>query len=73
MVERRVRQALRKLGTRAEALGTCPVCGQPVSPGAGAVRAWSGKWAHRDCASYRPRSPRKRGLSQRVYSRFTPA
>jgi predicted RNA-binding Zn-ribbon protein involved in translation (DUF1610 family) len=63
---------LRKVGPRSAALGTCPVCGRKVRQRHEHVRAWSGKYAHRDCASYRPRS-RRTGSSQGVHKRFTAA
>jgi hypothetical protein len=78
MIERAIREAMDKLGGRAEALGRCPVCGRKVRRGQGHVRAWSGKYAHSRCASYERRSPRRgsqRGSrdSHRVHRKFTPA
>ncbi|MEK6252449.1 MAG: hypothetical protein AABM43_10990 [Actinomycetota bacterium] len=67
MIERAIRQAIRRLGTRADALGTCPVCGRNVKAGESRVRAWQGKYAHSGCASYRRRH------SQRVHDSFTAA
>lgn len=66
MIER-VRQAIRRVGTRADALGTCPVCGGHVKAGDERVRAWQGKYAHSHCASYQ----RGRRHSQRVHDSFT--
>jgi hypothetical protein len=63
-----VRGALQRMGSRAEAVDTCPVCGRPVVPGDDRVRAWRGKQAHRNCAHYSGRSRRR---SQRVHNRFT--
>jgi hypothetical protein len=62
MIERAIRQAMDKLGTRAEAAeaaGTCPVCGRPIKSGERSVRVWSSKHAHRRCASYDRRSRRR--------------
>jgi hypothetical protein len=67
MIDRAVDQ-IRRLGTRTEALGACPVCGKQVKPGQERVKAWAGKYAHSRCAAYR----RGRG-SQRVHNRFTTA
>jgi predicted RNA-binding Zn-ribbon protein involved in translation (DUF1610 family) len=64
--------ALRKVGTRSAALGTCPVCGHKVRHRHEHVRAWSGKYAHSDCASYQPRS-RRSTPSQGVHKPFTAA
>ncbi len=66
MLDAAIRQALRRMGTRADALGTCPACGQTIKPGEAKVRAWHGTYAHRRCASYR-----RRGHSQPVHDSFT--
>jgi hypothetical protein len=67
MFERAIRQAIQRVGTRTDALGTCPVCGRHVKSGDERVRAWQGKYAHRRCASYK----RGGGNSQRVHDSFT--
>jgi hypothetical protein len=68
MIEK-VRQAMRRVGTRREALGSCPVCGDTVKPHQETVRAWNGTYAHQGCASYH----RRRRNSQRVHDSFTAA
>jgi hypothetical protein len=74
MIERAIREAMDRVGTRAEALGTCPVCGRQVKPDDRRVRAWSGKYAHSSCASYGRRSRRRLSrFSHRVHRKFTPA
>jgi hypothetical protein len=74
MIER-ARDQIRRLGTRADALGDCPVCGKRVKVRQDPIKAWAGKYAHGDCASYVRRSERGRPgvFSQRVYERFTKA
>jgi hypothetical protein len=74
MIERAKRQ-IPRLGTRADSLGNCPVCGKRVKPRQDPIKAWAGKYAHRDCASYVRHSERGRlgVFSQRVYERFTKA
>jgi hypothetical protein len=69
MVEQAIRQAIRRLGTRADALGTCPVCGGSLKSRQDRMRAWHGKYAHSSCASYQ----RRRKDSQRVHDSFTAA
>ena len=69
MFEGAIRQALRKVGTRADALGTCPVCGGSIKSHQERVRVWQGTYAHSSCASYR----RRRSDSQRVHDSFTAA
>jgi hypothetical protein len=69
MVELAIRKAIRRLGTRADALGTCPVCGGSLKSRQDRVRAWHGKYAHSSCASYQ----RRRRDSQRVHDSFTEA
>jgi hypothetical protein len=69
MIERAIRQAIRRLGRRADALGTCPVCGGSIESRQDRVRAWHGTYAHSSCASYRRRSRD----SQRVHDSFTAA
>jgi hypothetical protein len=67
MIERAVDQ-IRRLGSRADALGACPVCGKQVKPGQRPIKVWAGKYAHSGCAAFR------RGrASQRVHNRFTAA
>jgi hypothetical protein len=53
MIERAIRQAMHRVGTRADALGTCPICGRHVRSDDERVRAWQGKYAHSRCAAYR--------------------
>jgi ribosomal protein L37AE/L43A len=67
MVERAIRQAMRKIGTRADALGTCPVCGHSIGSEQAKVRVWQGRYAHESCAAYHRRGPH----SQRVHDSFT--
>jgi hypothetical protein len=67
MFEHAIRQAMRRVGTRADALGTCPICGKHVRSDDERVRAWPGKFAHNRCASYQ----RGRAHSQRVHDSFT--
>jgi hypothetical protein len=66
MLERAVRQAMRRFGDPAETLGVCPVCGRSVTTQEERVRAWQGKYAHSRCASYH-----RRRHSHRVHSPFT--
>ncbi len=72
MVEKAIQQ-LRRLGSRAEAMGRCPVCGETVKAGQDPIRAWAGKYAHRGCGTYVKRADRARGgaHSHRVHTRFT--
>lgn len=70
-MKERARQSIRKLGTRAEALGNCQVCGEQVKPRHDPVKAWADKYAHGKCAGYVRRRGRRN--SQRVYRRFTAA
>jgi hypothetical protein len=65
MIDSAIREALRKIGTRTEALGSCPICGGPIRSRQDRVRAWPGTDAHSSCASYRRRN------SQRVHESFT--
>ena len=62
-----VRMALRKMGSRADGLGACPVCGRQVGSDDERVRAWHGKYAHRSCATYR----RDQAHSHRLHRTFT--
>jgi hypothetical protein len=75
MIEKAIQQ-LRRLGSRAEAraetLGSCPVCGEGVKRSDEPMRAWAGKYAHRECAGY-VRRPRRGRNSQRIHNRFTAA
>jgi hypothetical protein len=68
MVEH-VRDAIQKLGTRAEAMGTCPICGGHVDSRQDRVRIWHRTYAHSSCASYH----RRRRHSQPVHDSFTAA
>jgi uncharacterized protein YbjQ (UPF0145 family) len=67
MIERAIRQAMRRLGGRADAMGSCAVCGGAINSRQDRVRAWQGKYAHSTCASYQRRN------SQRVHDSFTAA
>ena len=70
MFERSIRDAIRRLGTRSEAMAdTCAVCGGAIKSRQDKVRAWQGKYAHSSCASYQRRSRD----SQRVHDSFTAA
>jgi hypothetical protein len=66
MIESAIRQAMRRVGSRGEVLGRCPVCGLRVVAGEDRVRAWSGTYAHRSCALYHGRRH-----SHRVHDSFT--
>jgi hypothetical protein len=55
MFQQAIRTAMRRVGSRAEVLGACPVCGGAVTPAHERVRAWRGTYAHRGCAQYRRR------------------
>ena len=67
MIDNEIREALRRVGTRTEAIDRCPVCGGPIRSRQERVRAWHGTYAHSSCASYRRRD------SQRVHDSFTAA
>ena len=64
---KQVREAMHRLGTRADAMGTCPICGGPVNSRQDRVRIWHRTYAHGSCASYRRRN------SHRFHDPFTAA
>jgi hypothetical protein len=70
MVDRAIRSAMERVGSRRSLINDCPVCGRAVTPSHDRVAAWQGKYVHRGCAEYEPRHA-ARGRSRRVHTRFT--